>query len=787
MGKRAWLAAMLAAASLASVLTLRAGDDTSSLPAPPVAKKIPHITEIHGRQLVDDYYWLRDRDNPDVRAYLEAENAYTDAVMQPTLALQKKLYDELLARVKETDTEVPYRLGGYFYYTRTQAGQQYAIHCRRKGSMDAPEEIILDVNELAKGQAFMSLGALQVSDDGNLLAYSSDNVGFRQFHLAVKDLRTGTLLPDHAERVDSIAWAADNKTLFYTVEDAQTKRVYQLYRHMVSNAGVAAHFSAPQTEHGGQEARPYHEERFLVPTSGTRNDHGGAGDAAANPDLVSNAGVAAHFSAPQPEDGGHEARPYESPAAGDALVYEEKDERFDIFVERTRSKAYLLLGIASHTTSEMRYLRADAPAGDWRVIEPRRQDVEYYAEHNGDFFWIRANDTGRNFRLVKAPVAHPGASNWQEVIPQRQEVMLEDIDFFKDYYILSERERGLPQMRAVALATGAARRIEFPERAYVAYGYINREYDTAKFRYGYQSFITPASVFEFDMATGAAVLLKQKEVPGGYDRARYEVERVEATAADGVKVPISIVHLKGRPDAQGAIYLTGYGSYGFPYDISFNSNLFSLVDRGVVCAVAHIRGGGEMGKAWHDDGRMMHKKNTFTDFIAAAEFLTQQGYGTKDRLVIEGRSAGGLLMGAVLNLRPDLFHAALVGVPFVDVINTMLDETLPLTVPEFEEWGNPKEKAAFEYMMGYSPYDNIAAKAYPSILVRTSFHDSQVMYWEPAKYVAKMRALRTDRHVLILKTNMQPAGHGGQSGRYDRLHDVAFDYAFFLTQMGLHD
>jgi oligopeptidase B len=616
----------------------------------------------------------------------------------------------MLSHIKETDVEVPYKEGNYFYYTRTEAGKQYSIYCRKKGTLDAPEELLLDVNELAKGQKFMSVRDFAVSDDGNLLAYSTDNTGFRQYVLAVKDLRSGKLLPDHAERVGSVVWANDNKTIFYTVEDATTKRQFQLYRH----------------------------------TAGT--------------------------------DG------------SDKLVYEEKDERFNVEAAKTRSKAYIFLFCGSHTTSEARYIPADQPMAEFKVLEPRKQDVEYYPDHNGSFFYIRVNDTGRNFRLVKAPVNDPRSANWQEVVPHRANVMLDDTDFFKNYYVLSERENGLPQMQVTDLASGKSRRIEFPEPAYSSYPYANREYDTGKYRYGYQSFITPRSVFEYDMATGKSTLLKQKEVPGGYDRTKYQVEQIYAPAPDGVKVPISVVHLKtAKLDGTGPMYLTAYGSYGFPLDISFNSDRFSLIDRGVVVAVAHIRGGGEMGKAWHDDGRMMHKKNTFTDFIASAEYLVKQGYGSKDRLVIEGRSAGGLLMGAVLNMRPDLFHAALVGVPFVDVINTMLDESLPLTVAEFEEWGNPKEKPAFDYMISYSPYDNIEAKTYPNMLVRTSFNDSQVMYWEPAKYVAKMRAMRTDHNSLILKTNMNPAGHGGASGRYDRLHEVAFDYAYFLTQMGIQN
>ena len=694
---------------VASSYVLAADDNSSSLPAPPVAKKVPKATEINGRELVDNYFWLRDKQNPEVAAYLQAENAYTDAVMKPTEGLQEKLYDEMLRHIKETDVEVPYKEGNSFYYTRTEAGKQYPIYCRKKGSLDAAEEVLLEVNELAKGQKFMSVRAFAVSDDGNLLAYTTDNTGFRQYVLAVKDLRTGKLLPDHAERVGSVVWANDNKTIFYTVEDATTKRQYQAYRHTAGTSG------------------------------------------------------------------------------SDKLIYEEKDERFDVYAGKTRSKAYIFLFSGSHTTSEAHYIPADQPTAEFKVLEPRKQDVEYYPDHNGSFFYIRVNDTGRNFRLVKAPVSDPRSANWQEVVPHRANVMLDDTDFFKNYYVLSERENGLPQMQVTDLGTGKSRQIEFPEPAYASSPAQNREYDTIKFRYGYQSFITPRSVFEYDMATGKSILLKQKEVPG-YDRTKYQVEQIYAPASDGVKVPISVVHLKGaKMDGTGPLYLAGYGSYGYPFDITFNSDRFSLIDRGVVVAVAHIRGGGEMGKAWHDDGRMMHKKNTFTDFIASAEYLVKQGYGSKDRLVIEGRSAGGLLMGAVLNMRPDLFHAALVGVPFVDVINTMLDESLPLTVSEFEEWGNPKQKPAFDYMISYSPYDNIEAKTYPNMLVRTSFNDSQVMYWEPAKYVAKMRAVRTDHNSLILKTNMNPAGHGGASGRYDRLHEEAFDYAYFLTQMGIQN
>lgn len=680
--------------------------DTASAPAPPIAKKVPKATEINGHKLVDNYFWLRDKTNPEVKAYLDAENAYTDSVMKPTEPLQKKLYDELLGRVKETDVDVPYKYGDYFYYSRTEAGKQYPIRCRRQGSMDSPEQVVLDVNELAKAQPFMSVAAYEVSDDGNLLAYSTDNTGFRQYTLAVKDLRTGKLLSDHIEKTGSVAWASDSKTVFYTVEDS-AKRQYRLYRHSVGTSG--------------------------------------------------------------PND----------------LVYEEKDARFSVEAFKTRSKAYIFLISGSHTTSEARYIPADQPLAAWKVIEPRRQDIEYYPDHNGDFFYIRVNDTGRNYRLVKAPVSAPGKANWQEVIPHRPSVMLDDTDFFKNYYVTYEREHGLPQISVADLQSGRSRRLTFPEPAYVTLPYVNREYDTTKFRYNYQSFVTPQSIYEYDMATGDAALLKRKEVPGGYDATSYQVEQLYATAPDGAKVPISVVYLKGKKlDGAGPLYLYAYGSYGISIDITFNSNIFSLVDRGVVYAVAHPRGGGEMGKTWHDAGRMMRKKNTFTDFVTCADYLLGKGYGSKDKLVIEGGSAGGLLMGAVTNMRPDLFKAVIAKVPFVDVMNTMLDESLPLTVTEFEEWGNPKEKPAFDYMLSYSPYDNIQSKAYPNMLVKTSFNDSQVMYWEPAKYVAKMRVTRSDHNTLILKTNMG-AGHGGASGRYDRLHEAAFDYAFILNQVGI--
>ncbi len=676
--------------------------DTAS-PQPPVARQIPKLDMVHGDRRVDNYFWIRQKSNPEVPAYLEAENAYTDAVMKPTAGLQETLYKEIVGHIKETDLTVPYQEGNYFYYSRTEQGKQYPILCRKKGSLEGPEEIFLDMNDLAKGQKFLSLGAFAVSDNGNLLAYSTDNTGFRQYTLQVKDLRTGQLLPERVEKTGSVVWANDNATLFYTVEDA-AKRQYSLYRHRLG-------------------------------------------------------------------------------ATQDDLVYEEKDERFNLHAERSRSKAYLFLASGSHTTSEWRYLPADRPNGEWKVVAPREQDHEYQVDHHGDQFFIRTNDRGRNFRLVTAPVSDPRKENWKEIVAHRPNVMLTGMDMFADHYVLLEREDGLPRMRVTDFRTGESHSIEFPEPVYAVFSAQNREYNTPFYRYNYQSMVTPSSVYDYNMEKREAKLLKRVEVPG-YDPSQYQSERLMATAKYGVRIPVSVVYRKDlKRDGTQPMLLTGYGAYGATLPVTFNSNVLSLLDRGFVCTIAHIRGGGEKGKAWHDQGRMMNKKNTFTDFIAAAEYLIAQRYTNKDRLVIQGTSAGGLLIGAVTNMRPDLFKAVIARVPFVDVVNTMLDASLPLTVPEYEEWGNPNKKEEYDYIKTYCPYTNLAAKAYPSMLVRTSFNDSQVMYWEPAKYVAKLRTLKTDKNPLLLKTNMA-AGHGGASGRYDALRDIAFEYAFMLWQVG---
>ncbi|HEY3349261.1 MAG TPA: S9 family peptidase [Thermoanaerobaculia bacterium] len=682
-------------------------------PTPPVAKQVEKVHLLHGDPRPDPYFWLRDKPNPEVASYLEAENAYTDAVLKPTETLQKALYDEMLSHVKETDLSVPYRDGAFLYYYRTEKGKQYRIHCR-KSAGDGAEQILLDLNALAEGKKFMSLGAFRPSDDGSLLAYSTDDTGFRQYTLAVKDMKTGALLPERMLRVTSVAWAADGKTLFYSVEDETTKRSHRVYRHKVG-----------------------------------------------------------------------------TPASGDALLYEEKDERFNVGVGRTRSRAWIVMESSSHTTSEARVLPAGAPEGEWTLVAPREQDHEYYVEHRGDLFYIRTNSGGRNFRLVTAPAAAPGRANWKELVPHRADVMLTGIDLFKDHLVLEERANGLPRFTVRSFATGGSHTVAFPEPVYVASPDTNRVWDTKIFRYGYQSFVTPQSVFDYDMDARKATLLKEWEVPG-YDRTQYSSARLWATAADGTKIPLSVVwrsktadgKTKTLKDGPFPTLLYGYGSYGISIGVSFRSDRLPLLDRGFAYVVAHIRGGGEMGKAWHDAGRMKNKMNTFTDFIAAGEHLVAEKIAAKDRLAAEGGSAGGLLMGAVVNMRPDLFSAVIAHVPFVDVLNTMSDATLPLTVGEYEEWGNPAKKDEYDFIRTYCPYTNLKKGAYPALLVKTSFNDSQVFYHEPAKYVARLRTLKTDASPLLLKTNMA-AGHGGASGRYDFLHEIALDEAFLLTRFGV--
>ena len=682
----------------------------AALPGPeaPVAPRKPHKTRIHGLVLSDDWFWLRERASPEVKAYLEAENAWADGYMARTEGLQKKIYDEMVSRIKETDLSAPYRDGGFWYYVRTEKGKQYGTWCRRKGTMEAPEEILLDLNEMARGEKFMAVGDFEVSDDGTLLAYTTDNTGFREYTLHVKDLASGKVLPDRVEKVSSTAWAADGKTLFYVVDDA-AKRPYRLYRHAVGTPGGAAL---------------------------------------------------------------------------DALVHEEKDEMFTASVGRTRSRAFVTLTLGSHTATEWRLLPSEKPAGAFRTLLAREKEHEYSVDHRGDLLWIRTNRGCRNFRVVTAPVADPSPAGWKEVVPCREEVMVEEVLAFRDFTVFFERENGLPRLRVQELASGEAHRIALPEELASAFPDVNAEFATPTFRFNFQSMVSPRSVFDYDVRTRERKLVKRQEVPG-YDPARYATERAWATAPDGTRVPVSLLFRKGlRRDGSAPMLLDGYGSYGLAQAPTFGSNRFSLVDRGFVFAIAHVRGGGEMGKKWHDQGKMLAKKNTFTDFVACAEAMIAQKWTSRERLAIEGGSAGGLLMGAVTNLRPDLFAAVLSRVPFVDVISSMLDETLPLTVGEFEEWGNPKVRAEFDYMMSYSPYDNLKKGPYPAILVKTSLDDSQVMYWEPAKYVAKLRTLKTNDTPLLLKTNMS-GGHGGSSGRYDKVRETAYDHAFLLERFGM--
>jgi oligopeptidase B len=689
----------------------------NQLPSPPVARKAHNEIKLHGITLVDDYAWLRDKEDKDVTAYLQAENAYADAVMAPLDGLREELYQEMLSHVKQTDVSVPYRDGAWWYYSRTEEGLQYAIYCRKRGREagpdgDAAEEVLLDGNQLAQGHAFFAIGDTDITDDGRWLAYTTDTTGFRQYTLRVKDLTTGETLPGEVERVGSVVWAADHRTLFYTVEDEQQKRQFQLWRYELGSAH-----------------------------------------------------------------------------SGDVLIYQEDDERFNLGAGRTRDGKFIVVESGSHTTNEARVLRADEPDGNFTVICAREDEHEYSVDHRNGLWFIRTNDRGRNFRLVTAPVATPGREHWTELIAHRDNVMLEDADLFAGFFVACEREGGLPRLRLWKFtgdgpeATRAGE-ISFPEPAYSAHPHINRVFEATTFRYGYQSLVTPSSVYEYDVKTGASTLLKQLEIPGGFDRTLYASERVHAKAPDGAEVPVSIVYRKDKREVgRNALYVYGYGSYGYSLPLGFSSNRLSLLDRGVVMAYAHIRGGGDLGKPWHDAGKMLVKRTTFTDFIAAIEYLTEKGYGDPKRVAIEGGSAGGLLMGAVVNLRPELFRAVVSHVPFVDVMNTMLDASLPLTVPEYEEWGDPNQETYFKYMLSYSPYDNLRAASYPAMLVKTSLHDSQVMYWEPAKYVAKLRTLKTDSNPLLLVTNMQ-AGHGGASGRYDYLKEIALDYAFLLRELG---
>ena len=680
---------------------------------PPVAKKETKKTTINGYELVDDYGWMRSAKDPktgkvrpEVEEYLVAENAYTDAYMKPTEGLQKKLYDEMLGRIKQTDLSVPYRMGDWWYYTKTVEGQQYASFFRSKKQNGDDEQLLLDQNEMAKGLKYFAVGSFDISDDGNLLAFSTDTNGYRQYTLQIKDLRTGKILPDKIERVTSSEWSNDGKYMFVVTEDNVTKRSDKMWRHTV----------------------------------GTNDNQ---------------------------------------------LVFEEKDELFDMGVGRSRDKKMLFAASYAKTMREFRYLPADQPMGEWKILLPRENGHEYSADFDDGKFYITTNKGAKNFRVVVAPVNDPSEKNWKEFIAANPKVKVQNLSFFKNHAVVYERENGLEYLRVIDKKSNKSTRIPTQEEAYSMNLGANPEYDLSKIRYGYNSMVTPGSTFEYDLQTGKSELLKQQEIPSGYDKTKYETKRVWVPARDGVKVPVTIVYKKGiKMDGSAPMLLYAYGSYGASFAPTFSTARLSLLDRGMIYALASIRGGGELGEEWREAGRMNQKMNTFNDFIDVADYFVKNKYTASDKLVIQGGSAGGLLMGAVSNMRPDLFKAVIAQVPFVDIMNTMLDASLPLTTSEYIEWGNPNEKAAFDYMVKYSPYDNVKAQSYPNMLVEVSVNDSQVPYWEGAKFAAKIRAMNTGKNTILLKTNMG-AGHGGSSGRYDALREAAFNYAYALSQVGI--
>ncbi len=676
----------------------------------PVAKKVPKVLKIHGYEIVDNYAWLRDRNDqkdPEVISYLEQNNAHTDSFMSPHKTFIDNLYKEMLGRVKQTDMSVPYRIGAYWYFSKTEEGKQYPTYLRSKFRNLKDPQVLLDQNAMAVGFKYFAIGEFAVSEDGNFLAFSTDTTGYRQYTLQIKDLRTGTVLPNKIERVTSTEWSNDGKYLFIGQEDAVSKRSDKVWRH----------------------------------------------------DLAANKSE---------------------------LIFDEKDLLFNVGVGKSRDKQMLFIASYAKTMREFRYLPAADPTGTWKIISARREGHEYSADFDRGEFYITTNNNAENFKVVRAPAADPAERNWKDFIPYNDAVKIENISFFKDFAVVSEMENGLEYLRVMDMKTKRAPvRIPTSESVYTMALSNNPEYDTPAIRYSYSSMITPNSTFEYSFKTRRSSLLKQQEIPSGYDKTQYETKRVWADARDGVKVPVSIVWKKGtKLDGSAPMLLYAYGSYGISMTPNFSTARLSLVDRGMIYAIAHIRGGAELGEKWRLDGRMFKKLNTFYDFIDSSKWLIANKFTSADRLVIQGGSAGGLLMGGVANMSPETFKAAIVQVPFVDVMNTMLDETLPLTTEEWIEWGNPNEKEAWDYMIKYSPYDNVKAQPYPNMLIEVSLNDSQVPYWEGAKYAARVRELKTNNSEILLKTNMG-AGHGGSSGRYDRLKEVAFEYAYALGQVGI--
>ncbi len=676
---------------------------------PPVAKIIPKIDTLHGDIRVDNYYWLRDRTNPEVIKYLEAENAYTDAIMKSTKSLQESLYNEILSRIKETDEDPPYREGNYFYYTRTEKGKQYPIYCRKKSSLNSKEEVYLNPNEMSKGYTYFVVASRVVSPDGKLLAFTIDTSGAENYILHIKDLTNGKVYGDRIPNVGNIAWASDNKTLFYTKEDS-AHRPYQVYKHKV-NTGVS----------------------------------------------------------------------------NDKLIFEENDPLFTVSVDRSRSGKYIFINSSASNSDEWYYISASDPDQKANIILERTPGHEYSVYDWENYFYIRTNKDAATFKLVRVPVDRSDKSKWEEVIPYQEGVTIEGADFFKNYFVVFEREKGIQKLRVEDFLNNKHHYIEFPEPVYTVNAGPNRVYDTKIFRFNYQSLTTPSSIYDYNLETKERKLIKQQEVIGGYNPSEYKSERIYAKASDGTEIPISLVYKKGvKLDGTAPLHLNGYGAYGFSLPVTFSSARLSLLDRGIIYAIAHVRGGGDMGRQWYDDGKLLKKRNTFTDFISCAEHLINEKYTSKDKLTISGGSAGGLLVGAVTMMRPDLFKAVIASVPFVDALNTMLDPTLMYTTQEYLEWGNPNEKIYYEYMKSYDPYTNVKAINYPNILVKVGFNDPRVNYWEGAKWVAKLRALKTDNNIILLKVNMW-AGHAGASGRYERIRELAFDYAYILSQYGINN
>jgi oligopeptidase B len=677
---------------------------------PPVAEKKPYITNIHGISLIDNYFWLRDRTNPQVIKYLEDENFYADSIMAGTKDLQEKVFQEMKGRIVEDDESVPVKRGNYYYYFRMEEGKQYRIYCRKEGSLKAKEEILVDCNELAEDMPYFSMGAYEISPDHRMLAYAIDTDGSETYTLYFKNLSTGEVLDNQIPEISpSVEWANDSETVFYAIYD-EAKRPFKLFKHRLNSS--------------------FQE---------------------------------------------------------DMLVFHEEDERFFLSIRKTKNSEFLLINLHSKTSSEILYLNANKPQEDFRVFSPRRKNVKYYVFAHQNEFFVLTNDKAVNYKLMKTPKNATSAKNWQEFITHSQAKKLEDVDAFTSHLAIYEREDGLRKIRIISLENKSEYYIEFPEPAYTLINNQNPEFSNDKIFFTYSSLVRPATVYEYNMNSKGKKVLKEDKVLGGYKPENYTSERVFATAADGTLVPISLVYRKGiKKDGQNPLYLYGYGAYGITTDPYFNANRLSLLDRGFVFALTHIRGGSDMDQKWYEDGKLLKKKNSFSDFIAAAEFLEKEGYTSPEKMVASGGSAGGLLVGAVMNQRPDLFNVIIAKVPFVDVINTMLDPTLPLTVTEYEEWGNPQEETYFNYILSYSPYDNVKNLHYPHMLVTAGLNDPRVSYWEPAKWVARLRDMKKDKNTILLKTNMD-AGHGGASGRYDYLSEIAYEYAFIFEMLRIKE